>query len=376
MLAPFAELSPEEVAVLPADYQYKIPTISCKQLSQRPVEYVQDKGQKIVACDKATGSATKYFLDVAKVLGEDVSSADFGNDPTEGWQVNLSFTSAGQDRWTDLTKEAYNNGAKEAVAIVLDNEVVSAPSIQGVISGDAEITGSFTKKEAETLRSQLKYGSLPLSFKIQSVDDVTATLGMEAMKGGLLAGAIGLALVIIYCMLYYRALGFVVIASLGVSASIVYGMVVLLGRHLSLSLTLAGIAGFIVAIGITADSFVVFFERLKDEVRDGKTVRSAVPKAWVRARRTIISADMVSILAAGALYVLAVGPVKGFAFTLGMSTLIDLLIVFLFTHPLVAVLSRANSFTSPRFSGLGNVRSDQTAAQSAQRFGVVRTKES
>src|SRR5436305_13819205 len=198
------------------------------------------------------------------------------------------------------------------------------------------------------------------------------------MKVGLLAGGIGLILVVLYCLFYYRALGIVVILSLGVSGALVYGSLVVLGRTIGYTLSLAGIAGFIVAIGITADSFVVFFERLKDEVKDGRTVRSAVPRAWVRARRTILSADMVSFLAAAVLYFLAIGAVKGFAFTLGLSTIIDLVVVFLFTHPLVATLSRSSAFTSPRISGLGNLRSDKAIAaqQAAPRFGAVRTKES
>jgi preprotein translocase subunit SecD len=306
-----------------------------------------------------------------------VGDASFSQDPTKGWKVDLKFRGSGQDKWTNLTREAYDNGQQHQVAIVLDNSVVSAPAIQEVINGDAEITGTFTREEVETLSRQLKYGSLPLAFQIQSLENVTATVGLQQMQAGMLAGAIGLVLVLLYCFFYYRALGIVVIASLVVSASIVFGMLVLLGRQIGFSLSLAGIAGFIVAIGITADSFVVFFERLKDEVKDGRTVRSAVPRAWVRARRTILSADTVSFLAAAVLYILAIGQVKGFAFTLGLSTVIDLVVVFLFTHPLVAMLSRADGFTSPRFSGLGNARSDRAiAAQSGARLGQLRTKES
>jgi preprotein translocase subunit SecD len=212
-----------------------------------------------------------------------------------------------------------------------------------------------------------------------TTDSVSATLGLAQMKAGLLAGAIGLALVVIYCLIYYRALGLVVIASLAASASIVFAMLVLLGRSMGFTLSLAGIAGFIVAIGITADSFVVFFERLKDEVKEGRTVRSSVPRAWVRARRTILSADAVSLLAAIVLYLLASGQVAGFAFTLGLSTIIDLVIVFLFTHPLVSVLSGSKTFTSPKFSGLGGVREAHLAesgTSSAGRVGAMRTKES
>jgi preprotein translocase subunit SecD len=238
--------------------------------------------------------------------------------------------------------------------------------------------GDIDENSSKVLATQLKYGSLPLSFTTENVEGVSPTLGLQQMRYGLLAGAIGLILVVLYCLFYYRALGLVVVASLAVSGGVIFACLVLLGRMIGFTLTLAGIAGFIVAIGITADSFVVFFERLKDEVKDGRTIRSAVPRAWVRARRTILSADAVSFIAAAVLYLLAAGPVKGFAFTLGMSTLIDLLVVFLFTHPLVTLLARSSTFTSPRFSGLGNARSDKSleAASRSTRFGAVRTKES
>jgi preprotein translocase subunit SecD len=380
LLKPFSTLSSDEVAVLPADIQYNVPTISCKQLTGRQPGSISDPKQPVVACGTANGAPVKYKLDIAKVLGTDVKDASFTNDPTNGWVVNLAFKN--QDRWTNLTKEVFGNGSADKsareVAIVLDNQVVSAPSIDAVIQGDAIIYGQFSRDDVVTLSQQLKYGSLPLTFAIQSFENVTPTLGTQQMVMGLIAGGIGLVLVILYCLFYYRGLGLVVIASLLVSGITVYGALVLLGRTTGYTLSLAGIAGFIVAIGITADSFVVFFERLKDEVKDGRTVRSAVPRAWVRARRTILSADTVSFLAAAVLYFLAIGAVKGFAFTLGLSTLIDVLVVFLFTHPLVATLSRSSAFTSPRFSGLGNLRSDKAivASQAAGRFGTVRTKES
>jgi preprotein translocase subunit SecD len=379
-LKPFGDLSDAEVRVLPADIQYNVPTITCKQLDKRDPGSISALNQQVVACGSENGGSVKYKLDVAKVVGEDVKNASFTNDPTQGWVVNLSFKN--QDKWTNLTKEVYGDGSADKsarrVAIVLDNKVVSAPSIDGVISGDAIIYGQFSRDDVVTLSQQLKYGSLPLAFNIQSFEDVTPTLGTQQMKMGLLAGGIGLVLVILYCLFYYRALGLVVIASLAVSGAIVYGALVQLGRMNGYTLSLAGIAGFIVAIGITADSFVVFFEYLKDEVKDGRTVRSAVPRAWIRARRTILSADTVSFLAAAVLYFLAIGAVKGFAFTLGLSTLIDVVVVFLFTHPLMATLSRWSAFTSPRVSGLGNMRSDKAimAGQAATRFGAVRTKES
>jgi preprotein translocase subunit SecD len=379
-LKPFGDLTGSEVGVLPADIQYNVPTITCKQLNDRDPGAISPINQQVVACGTENGGPVKYKLDVAKVVGEDVKTAGFTNDPTQGWVVNLSFKN--QDKWTNLTKEVYGDGSADKsarrVAIVLDKQVVSAPSIDSVISGDAIIYGSFSRDDVVTLSQQLKYGSLPLAFTIQSYEDVTPTLGTQQLKMGLLAGGIGLALVILYCLFYYRALGFVVIASLAASGVIVYGSLVQLGRMNGYTLSLAGIAGFIVAIGITADSFVVFFEYLKDEVKDGRTVRSAVPRAWIRARRTILSADTVSFLAAAVLYFLAIGAVKGFAFTLGLSTLIDVVVVFLFTHPLMATLSRWSAFTSPRISGLGNVRSDKAiaAGQATNRFGAVRTKES
>jgi preprotein translocase subunit SecD len=234
--------------------------------------------------------------------------------------------------------------------------VISAPTIQGAItSNPTTITGSFDQESAEELANQLRYGALPLTFTQATAQSISTELGAEQLQAGLIAGAIGIALVFVYALLYYRLLGLVMIASLVLSAVVVYAVLVVLGRQIGFTLSLAGIAGFIVSLGITADSFVVYFERLKDEVREGRTLRSAVPRAWVRARRTILSADAVSFLAAAILYVLAIGDVKGFAFTLGMSTVLDLVVVFLFTHPLLAVLSRFKGFASSRFSGLGAV---------------------
>jgi preprotein translocase subunit SecD len=270
---------------------------------------------------------------------------------------SLKFKSSGQDKWTALTKKTVSATAPaNQIGVVLDNQVISAPVTNQVIAGDTQISGSFTKLAAQDLAAKLKFGALPISFKLETADSISPTLGTEQLKAGLLAGGIGLLLVVVYSLIYYRALGLVTIASLAMSAAILYASVILLGRQIGMTLTLAGVAGFIVSVGITADSFVVFFERLKDEVKEGRSVRSAVPRAWARARRTILSADAVSFLAAAVLYLLAVGAVKGFAFTLGLSTVVDLLIVFLFTHPLVAVLSRSRSFSSPRFTGLGSLR--------------------
>ncbi|HEY2795468.1 MAG TPA: protein translocase subunit SecD [Micromonosporaceae bacterium] len=384
------KLTPADVAALPPTIQYAVPNITCAQLNGRVPGVITTPtavNSEVVSCDpNGTSGGSKYLLDAAKVHGEDVSGASANLDtggqgqPALGWVVNLSFKGAGQAAWTNLTKELYNasdaaSGNYRQVAIVLDNTVVTAPQIENVIPGPATISGGTLDQDtAKLLATQLKFGALPISFTPQQTQTVSASLGLAQLKAGLLAGGIGLALVILYCLFYYRGLGLVVIASLAVSASLIYAAIVLLGRsQLSFTLSLAGVAGFIVAIGITADSFVVFFERLKDEVRDGRSGRSAVPKAWTRARRTILSADAVSFIAAVSLVIFATGPVSGFAFTLGLSTIIDLVVVFMFTHPLVALLSGSKAFTSPRFSGLGDMRTVRRTEPGAPRLA---TKES
>jgi len=221
----------------------------------------------------------------------------------------------------------------------------------------------------------LKYGSLPLSFATSDAQTVSATLGLASLQAGLIAGLLGLALVFVYCLFYYRALGVLTVLSLGLSGLVIYALLVLLGRWIGYSLDLAGVAGFIIAIGITADSFVVFFERLKDEVREGRTFRSAVPRAWIRARRTILASDAVSFLAAVVLYVFAVQDVQGFAFTLGLSTVLDLLIVFLVTHPLVALASKSKTLSQPSLSGLGAVQRAGAAARAAKAAAAPVVKE-
>jgi preprotein translocase subunit SecD len=365
------KLTPAEVAVLPANVQFNVPQITCAKLNARPPGSVDKIDAQVTACED---TATKYLLDKAAVQGTDVSTASFQFDPKRNeWIVSLKFKGNGQDKWTNLTRKAFNapDENQKRVAIVLDNDVVSAPTIQNVITGDAEISGGFTQAGAKELATQLKYGALPLTFQQQTAQTISPTLGLAQLEAGLLAGAIGLGLVLIYVLFYYRLLGIVTIVSLLLSGLVVYAVLILLGRPntIGFTLTLAGIAGFIVSVGITADSFVVFFERLKDEIREGRTARSAVPRAWVRARRTIISADTVSFLAAAVLYFIAAGAVKGFAFTLGMSTVLDLVVVFLFTHPVVAMLSRSKAFMSPRISGLGRVAA-AAAAENARRATV------
>ncbi|MDQ1719140.1 MAG: preprotein translocase subunit SecD, partial [Pseudonocardiales bacterium] len=255
------------------------------------------------------------------------------------------------------------------VAYTLDSEVLEAAQISQTITGDTSITGSFSQQQATDFANSLKYGALPLNFQTLDSQSISPTLGSSQLKAGLLAGGIGLALVVIYSLIYYRALGLVTIASLLVSGGLTYAMLVLLGNQINFTLTLAGIAGFIVAVGITADSFVVFFERIKDEVHEGRTARVAIPRAWDRARRTILSADFVSFLAAVILYYFAAGEVRGFAFTLGLSTVLDLVVVFLFTHPIVSLFSRSAAFGSARFTGLNHVRVGGVASYRSSQKG-------
>lgn len=315
-----------------------------------PLRGFDDPTKPLVTCDQK--KVAKFILAPSILDGSQIADATSGQSSNgPGYVVRLQFKSDGEKIWGQFTSQ---NVGKQS-AFVLDGEVVSAPTINGAIYGTTEISGNFGLAEAQDLSNVLKYGSLPLKFVQSESETVSSTLGIASLQAGLIAGAIGLLLVFIYSLFYYRLLGILTILSLGLSGLLVYGLLVLLGRWIGLTLDLAGIAGFIIAIGITADSFIIFFERLKDEIREGRTFRSAVPRAWVRARRTILSADAVSFLASAVLYALSVGQVKGFAFTLGMSTVLDLLVVFLVTHPLVSIVSNNKTLSTPGLSGLGSV---------------------
>ena len=302
----------------------------------------------LVACDRAGG--TKYILAPAEVLGRQISKASAGLDTQAGsaWYVSLTFNNEGTSAFGALTSRVTSlPEPTNQIAIVLDGLVVSSPRItEAIPSGNAQITGSFTQLEAQDLANVLKYGALPLAFDRGEVQQVSPTLGADQLNAGLLAGALGLGLVMIYSLLYYRGLGIVTVGSLTVAGGLIYLLFLLLGKWIGFTLTLAGIAGAIVAIGVTADSFIIYFERIRDEMREGRTLRTAVETGWVRARRTILVADFVSLIAAALLYFFAVGGVRGFAFTLGLTTLVDLVVVFAFTKPLVGLLSRVSFFNS------------------------------
>ena len=332
-----------------------------------------------VSCGSLQGVQYKFVLDKAAVLGRDVKSANATQSTTSvDWQTNLNFDSAGGNAFGKVTEQMFNkygvNSVQDELAVVLDGNVISFPVIQGAITGgSAQITGSFSQDEATYLANVLNYGALPLTFTKESVQSISPSLGSDQLHAGLLAGAIGLLLVVIYCFLYYRGLAIVAVSSLVIAGVLVFEAIVLLGKYQGLALELAGVAGLIVAIGITADSFVVFFERLRDEVRDGRTLRTAVERGWKRARRTVLVSDTVSFLAAALLWYFSIGEVKGFAFTLGLTTIIDVVVVFLFTKPMVTLLARTKFFGQGHpMSGLDPARLGARAPWRSTRTTRVR----
>jgi len=267
--------------------------------------------------------------------------------------VQLKFKSSARKTFADTTRALYSNGGQ--FAIVLDGDVISYAGVNSpILDGNAEITGSFSEAEARSLANSLKYGALPIRFSPDAVVEIVGpSLAGNQLSAGIFAGIIGLAIVMIYCLLYYRGLGLVVIASLLIAGVITYAVVLVLAKAAGFTLTLPGIAGLIVAVGITADSFIVYFERIRDEMRAGKSMRVAVEAGWVRARNTCLAADAVSFLAAVVLYIFAIGVVRGFAFALGISTMIDVAVFFWFTKPMVTQLARRSFFSSGhRYSGL------------------------
>ena len=343
------------VAGVSADVNAKFAALDCTKAENLQGSGTDSPTDTIVGCDRA--GQNKYILAPAEVLGRQISKASAGIDTQGGsaWYVMLTFNGEGTKAFGSLTARVTSLATPlNQVAIVLDGLVVSAPRItEAIPSGNAQITGSFTQLEAQDLANVLKYGALPLAFDRGEVQQVSPTLGSDQLNAGLLAGGIGLGLVLLYSLLYYRGLGLVTVGSLTIAGSLVYLLFLLLGKWIGFTLTLAGIAGAIVAIGVTADSFIVYFERVRDEIREGRTLRTAVETGWSRARRTILVADFVSIIAAVLLYFFAVGGVRGFAFTLGLTTLVDLIVVFVFTKPLLTILARFSFFSSGhRFSGL------------------------
>jgi len=311
-----------------------------------------DPNLPLVTCSKDHKEV--YLLDKSIISGDEIKDASSGLNQQQGeYVVDVTFKEKAAEVWADFT--AKNIGTQ--TAFVLDSQVVSAPAIQEAIPGGrTQITGHFNASTAKDLANVLKYGSLPLSFESSEAETVSATLGLTSLRAGLWAGLIGLGLVLLYSLAYYRVLGLLTALSLVASGAMVFAILVLLGRYINYTLDLAGIAGLIIGIGTTADSFVVFFERIKDEIREGRSFRSAVPRGWARARKTIVSGNAVTFLAALVLYILAVGQVKGFAFTLGLTTILDIVVVFLVTWPLVFLASKSAQMAKPAYNGLGAVQ--------------------
>ncbi|MCV7028486.1 protein translocase subunit SecD [Mycobacterium sherrisii] len=347
-----------------------------KELRQSDNPYIQMVAMRWVAshCDKedilagnddpklplvtcSTDHKVAYLLGPSIISGDQIQDASSTmNQHGIGFVVDLQFKPAAANTWADFT--AAHVGTQ--TAFTLDSQVVSAPMIQEAIPGGrTQISGGdppFNATTAGQLANVLKYGSLPLSFESSEAQTVSATLGLTSLRAGIIAGAIGLALVLLYALLYYRVLGLLTALSLIASGAMVFAILVILGRQINYTLDLAGIAGLIIGIGTTADSFVVFFERIKDEIREGRSFRSAVPRGWTRARKTIVSGNAVTFLAAAVLYALAIGQVRGFAFTLGLTTVLDVVVVFLVTWPLVYLASKSPTLAKPAYNGLGAVQ--------------------
>ena len=346
-----APTDPSDLNWITPELQAKFDALDCTKQFREPGQ-IDPADEPLVTCE-SDGSA-KYILGKVEISGEDISNATNGTTTTSTgastntWAVNLSFNADGTKAFAAVTKRLYSlTDPRNRFAVTLDGYVITAPTTQAVITnGDAQITGSFDQVSSKSLADSLKYGALPISFKVQSQENISATLGSEQLSSGLLAGLIGLILVVIYSLFQYRALAVVTIGSLIVAAIITYVVITFLSWRQGFRLSLSGVAGLIVAIGITADSFIVYFERVRDELRDGRPLNAAVESGWKRAFRTILVSDGVNILAAVVLYVLTVGSVQGFAYTIGLTTLIDVAVVILFTHPMLQLLSQTKFFAS------------------------------
>ena len=342
-------------------------TLDCTSAESRSKAAQAKDDEPTVACDQ--DGLSKYILGPVDVPGSDVSSATAGmvynsqGQSTGQWGVNLEMNSEGTQKFADSSKRLYqirqdsggdsSTEVRDRFAVVLDGQVITAPSMNAEIKdGKSQISGNFTPESAKTLANQLNFGSLPLNFEVQSEQQISATLGSNHLEKAIWAGLIGLVLVVIYMLWQYHALAALSAGSLLMAGGVTYLVITLLSWLMGYRLSLAGVAGLIVAVGITADSFIVYFERIRDEVRDGRRLSVAVEQGWQRAKRTILISDMVNLVAAIVLYVLAVGGVQGFAFTLGVTTVVDLAIIFFFTHPIMELLVRTRYFGEGRkFSG-------------------------
>jgi preprotein translocase subunit SecD len=339
----------ETTGTVPAALAAQFNKLDCSVAKQRRDYQVSQTAGTVACSSDASGGWVKYALGPVQVPGTDISSASSGLSQQNGqWQVNLSFNGDGRNKFAKVTttlSKAPQQTPPNMFAIVLDGAVESAPYVSTpILGGDAQISGNFTQGSASDLATVLNAGAIPLNLSLEDVTTVSPELGGSQLTAGLVSGAIGLALVVLYSLLYYRGLGLVAIAGLMVSAALTYTLMCLLGAGIDFTLNLPAVCGAIVAIGITADSFVVYFERIRDQLRHGTSLRPSVQRAWPKARRTILVADFVSFLAAAVLYFFTVGKVQGFAFTLGLTTLLDVVVIFLFTKPLITLLARRRFF--------------------------------
>ena len=333
------------------EIQKEFDDLDCASVFREPGQ-IDDPAVPLVTCD--VNGFTKFILGPVEVDGANISDASNGTvtsstgASTNTWAVNLEFDEIGTEGFSTVTQRLFPlEQPRNQFAITLDGFVITAPTTQAVITnGSAQITGSFDRESSKVLADQLKYGSLPIGFEVQSQENISATLGQDQLTSGLLAGLIGLILVVIYSALQYRGLAIVTVGSLLVAAVLVYLLIAFLSWRQGYRLSMAGVAGLIVAIGITVDSFIVYFERVRDEIREGRNLEVAVENAWKRSIRTILASDAVSFTAAATLFLLTVGNVRGFAFTLGLTTIVDLIVVLLFTHPLLRLLARTKFFSS------------------------------
>jgi preprotein translocase subunit SecD len=359
--APEQSPAPEGSTVAPIDgsdlnwitpqIQKEFDELDCASSFREPGQ-IDDPTVPLVTCD--VNGLSKFILGPVEVDGANIADASNGTvtsstgASTNTWAVNLEFDEVGTEGFSKVTQRLFPlELPRNQFAITLDGYVITAPTTQAVITnGSAQITGSFDRDSSKVLADQLKYGSLPIGFEVQSQENISATLGQDQLTSGLLAGLIGLILVVIYSAFQYRGLAIVTVGSLLVAAVLVYLLIAFLSWRQGYRLSMAGVAGLIVAIGITVDSFIVYFERVRDEIREGRNLEVAVENAWKRSIRTILASDAVSFTAATTLFLLTVGNVRGFAFTLGLTTIVDLIVVLLFTHPLLRLLARTKFFSS------------------------------
>ena len=359
-----------DLAWVTEQVMYDFLTLDCS--ASADVKRVEGPADKpYAACDES--GQVKYILGPVAVPGSDLTSAtaaiarNNNGQSTGQWIVSLQFNNDGAEKFKETSTILYGyhdsdpqgssfrgSPDRNSFAVVLDGTVITAPSMQAIIAnGEAQISGNFTAQSATALANQLQFGSLPLNFEVQSEQQISATIGTDHLTIGLWAALIGFLLVILYLIWQYRGLAIISAGSLVIASVITYLVITLLSWAMGYRLSLAGVAGLIMAIGVTTDSFIVYFERVRDEVRDGRPLRAAVEEGWDRAKRTILVSDAVNLVAAVVLYLLAVGGVQGFAFTLGITTVIDIAVIFLFTHPMMELLIRTRFFgEGHKLSGL------------------------